>query len=547
MKYQTHAGDAPLSLSKPEGGYVQISTLTLGVLWWSRSEGLLSLRAVRVGLALFELRIRRDAETWRLKKRRAHPKFTPRYTPKELGDLCGLPEKRARAALKELLALGLLAEFAPERIRFASSLADVRFTDAQRSAFLGWFAPLTKRKRFPVPRRILALAVESSGPAFIAVVLGACLRCSWRKPEGFSYTGRLSCPWLSARFRLSLRAIQSAKEQLVTLGWLHRKADVSRFGELVEINPAWHRLASLPEGQGDDHRGQGAGGDGLQNPPPAGTNPAGMPEAAGTNPAGFSLTRESPPSGESKYQRESRADRPEAGRGPGVFISEFVGKTPRDVLRGEDRPSQVGSRSSGPEGSFKYQDRSAPALPPPRLSAIRPEDFRDLGRALELFRQAVKCGLMPNASEHARLLWLAAVERARTVPARNPAGVFLHLVKGRHWDYLSNGHYEAANARLKAHLFAPRGEVPPLVVPRRPVGPSSELRPVGEIEQPAAPPALSRDAQLLTVVRAELAKKGLRADAFTALRAHAGWDRARYEAAISELGNRHPSTAASVR
>ena len=63
--------------------------------------------------------------------------------------------------------------------------------------------------------------------------------------------------------------------------------------------------------------------------------------------------------------------------------------------------------------------RKIPCLPP-RLSDIRPEDFRDVGRALELFRQAVKCGLMPNDSEHSRLLWMAAIERARTVPARNP-------------------------------------------------------------------------------------------------------------------------------
>ena len=79
-------------------------------------------------------------------------------------------------------------------------------------------------------------------------------------------------------------------------------------------------------------------------------------------------------------------------------------------------------------------------LPAPRLSDIRPEDFRQVDRALELFRQAVKCGLVENESENSRLKWMAAIERARTVPARNPAGVFLFLVKNRKWDYLSDGH-----------------------------------------------------------------------------------------------------------
>ena len=50
MVLQTERGSA---LSKPDGGYVQISTLVLGLLWWAYTEGRLSLRAVRVGLALF--------------------------------------------------------------------------------------------------------------------------------------------------------------------------------------------------------------------------------------------------------------------------------------------------------------------------------------------------------------------------------------------------------------------------------------------------------------------------------------------------------------
>src|SRR5207249_2272320 len=84
---------------------------------------------------------------------------------------------------------------------------------------------------------------------------------------------------------------------------------------------------------------------------------------------------------------------------------------------------------------------------------------------LELFRQAVKCGLMANASEHSRILWIAAIERARTVEARNPAGVFLTIVKRRLWGNLSEGQFDAANRRLKAHFFGARPEIPPGFVP----------------------------------------------------------------------------------
>ena len=139
---------------------------------------------------------------------------------------------------------------------------------------------------------------------------------------------------------------------------------------------------------------------------------------------------------------------------------------------------------------------------------------------MELFRQAVKCGLVANDSEHARLLWMAAIECAGTVPAENPAGLFLFLVKNRKWDFLSDGHFEAANTRLKAYLYGgPRSEMPTLATAR-----------------PSSPrPTLSKDALLVQAVKNELAKRGLRCDLFPVLRSQAGWERARFEAALVEL------------
>src|SRR3954451_3203339 len=134
MKSQTVPEEAPRT--KPEGGYVSISTLTMGLLWWAFTEGLLSLRGVRVGLALFELRIRRAAFIWTEKKAgRGAPEFVPNFSASELASLCGLPVCRARSALRELLELGLLAEFSPECIRFARSLDQVKLCPEQRSAF----------------------------------------------------------------------------------------------------------------------------------------------------------------------------------------------------------------------------------------------------------------------------------------------------------------------------------------------------------------------------------------------------------------------------
>src|SRR3954451_20318057 len=117
MQLKIDRGETPLA--KPDGGYCSIPVFTLGLLWWGLSEGLLTSWAVRVGLALFELRIRRAAYIWTEKKRgRGVPEFTPNYSASELASLCGLPQKRVKAAVKELLGLGILAEFSPESIRF---------------------------------------------------------------------------------------------------------------------------------------------------------------------------------------------------------------------------------------------------------------------------------------------------------------------------------------------------------------------------------------------------------------------------------------------
>src|SRR5512135_943835 len=132
------AAEVP-KLAKPEGGYCSISVLTLGLLWWAYTKGLLTLRAVRVGLALFELRIRRAAYIWTEKRRgNKAPDFTPCYSTKELGDYCGLPEKRVKAALAELQSLGLLAEFSESTILFASSPEGLALSPEQAAEFRAW-------------------------------------------------------------------------------------------------------------------------------------------------------------------------------------------------------------------------------------------------------------------------------------------------------------------------------------------------------------------------------------------------------------------------
>jgi hypothetical protein len=148
-----------------------------------------------------------------------------------------------------------------------------------------------------------------------------------------------------------------------------------------------------------------------------------------------------------------------------------------------------------------------------------------MGRLLELYRQGVKCGLIAG-SEFERLMWVAAAERARTLPdVRNPAGVFLRLVKAKLWrqGYLSEGQIEAANRRLKEHLFGGPRKIP-LLVP---------IKPLSRPDVNSRGQGLSRDARVLQAIR----NRGVREleAAFPLLRSQYGWDRPRFVAARSEL------------
>ena len=128
----------------------------------------------------------------------------------------------------------------PRSIRFARSLVrgeTLARSNAPRSAPGSPSSPSGDRCRSLGESWSLP-ASRVLGP-LVAVILGVCLRCSWLRPgEGFSFSGRVSCSWLARRFRLSLRAIQGAKDHLSEIGWLIRSGNITTSGELVSINPA---------------------------------------------------------------------------------------------------------------------------------------------------------------------------------------------------------------------------------------------------------------------------------------------------------------------
>jgi hypothetical protein len=139
---------------------------------------------------------------------------------------------------------------------------------------------------------------------------------------------------------------------------------------------------------------------------------------------------------------------------------------------------------------------------------------------LGLLDQAIARGFV-GSSEADRLRFVGAAEHALAVGKRNPPGLFLYLVRGGLWRYLTQEDEDRASRRLKLHQFGPPREVGGVV-----------LRP-----EVAMGPRLSEDARLVREVRAAVARAGYRGDPFPMVRARdASWTRGRWDAATAELG-----------
>jgi hypothetical protein len=324
-------------------------------------------------------------------------------------------------------------------------------------------------------------------PALIATILGHLLRCLYYRDGRCQGRGRCKASWIAATFGVAPRRVKQARGELIALGWLiPLDADqwaLNRWGAHLRINLAWEwpagvasslcpatPAASLPEASLPVEVGPGP----ELAPPPA--NPG--PELA-------------PPYPDRQPLQELKHQEPTSGGPTGVCI----------------------------HGSS--QEKTSPESPPgpPTLRHVVKEDLQDMGRLIELHHQAIAEGLV-TPSERDRLRFVAAAEHARVIGTQNPCGLFVHLVRGRLYHFLTQDDEDAANVRIKRHLYG---------APRE--GGGGEPRPVF-----ADRPKLSEDAVLVQAVQAALARVGYRGDPFCALRSQKPeWTRERWDRAVAEI------------
>lgn len=252
------------------------------------------------------------------------------------------------------------------------------------------------RRPVPVPRRTLELLAKGQGRVMTAAILGHLLRCVFfssgrTRERGYSFEGRVKAGWVAEVFGVSLRGVKGARKELLNLGWLVKGESgqwaLNRWGSRVSVNPAWN---VRPEAvQGTSHA--------ISAPPQIETAPVSAPLRSNQNPLRGVYNNQKPASG-----------RP-------------------------DGPFQAGTKKEKPV-----------------LRDVKREDLADVDRLRALFTEATSRKWV-RGSEAEFLEFVAAAEHAKRVGDRNPAGLFIRVVRDQLSRFISGSDEDAAWRRIKRH------------------------------------------------------------------------------------------------
>ena len=455
------------------GGFVLVSVASLMAAWRSCRSAPLGIGDFRAWLASLEMVARRCM----VEQGRA-----PTYGFAELAKLLGVSEKRARSSVGRLVAAGLLT-WSDSAIGFP----DPRVEQVDLEDTIGG-----GRGSLAIPRRMLRLLAGGARPALIATVLAILLRCLSRGRGGFKSRGRIKASWIALVFGVDLRRVKQARRELTDLEWIAPEGSdqraLNRWGACYRIRLSWDRAQPVS---------------GPRMPP---LGPAERP--ANATP---SFDREPLPERE-KNQEPARRGGPDGIKPGGAGEGKLA--TAGEVTE-LAKPIRI-HPNSGSAGM-----KPVSALPFPTLDDVRPEDVADVGRTLELHRQAVAKGLA-DPSEDGRLKFLAVAEHARGFGARNPGGLFIALLRRGAWAFATQADEDAARRRLRDHLRGP------------------SLSPVATLSsRQSARPVLSEDARAVLRLRSALAAAGYRGDPFPQVRRHdPSWTRERWDRASADASRR---------
>jgi len=304
-----------------------------------------------------------------------------------------------RASLRRLEEAGLVS-LAPSAVRFATeptSLAELLSTEVERMLQRIHARRCVRERTITFPRRMLRFLAAGGCPSMQATVLAHLMRCVWRKGMSISNVGWCASSFVNEVFGVDPRNIKRARATLRELGW----------------------LASLPSSEAD----------GKQHTAWAAVNLAW-----------------SPPSTSRLASKDQRSvDSP-----PRNWVVSVVSPLPiskqylplglKDQYTPTIRLTGVRKRTEG--------------IARPRLSDVRAKDLRSPRRLRILFDQAVVRGWVRD-SIAGRTQFVTAAVHALRVATRNPAGLFVTVLRKGLWAYLTQADEDTARSLLADAMWHP--------------------------------------------------------------------------------------------
>ena len=387
------------------GGYIDIRTVELCIAWTLLRQGVLRPVDVRVWLASLEVRERRKT----LSSERS-----ARYGARELHNLVGGGGGTLKGSLRRLRKTGLMTWGSAKGPVFAISPEQIDGLDLELFWSMARSMP-SKRRRVPIPRRVLRMLAGGVNRSVLATTLGQLVWCLYyHRTAGWNPRGSCKGSWIAETFGLSERSIIRARAHLESLGWL-RKVErptwhMNRYGATYAVNLEWARTAGELS-----------------------TTLARQK---------ISTTKMSP----LESQNGTRMSGPESDQTP---------------LR-EEHLNQTPTLSGGAPPGISKKDQ---VLKEPNLRDIQAEDLSSMERLMKLFDQALAMQVVKGDSFMERLNFAALAEHCRVRGNSNPPGMFSRLLRWKWnpdktprapspaWHFVTEGDEEAVRLKLNAHMF----------------------------------------------------------------------------------------------
>ena len=371
------------------------------------SSGTISFKALRVYLSCFELEAIREAAKRSNKTKARQGSDLVCFRKEELISLTGgLSLRSIGKSLKELETASLMY-FSKERILFT----ETPINKTSRELIEETLSGRKGTRSIPVPRRLIKLLGGLTKPALFLTLIGYILRglSIDRRTGVVNPRGTVKASWIAEAFSLSLRAVRSARTELVSLGIISKDINsyqrkLNRHGTYFELNLEWSKAESRGESESET----------VDN-------------------FVTSCTEFAPPTAKK--------------------CTEFAPPIEILITSKEDK-NQKTWRTKPPAGICKQTFKGDGS---PSLKDVQPEDFKEFSRNEALYWQAVTLGLI-NHSEANVLNWVSASIRARET--ENPVRIFMGIIKKKLFHHVTQGQEETArkaiNRRREKHFNAYR-------------------------------------------------------------------------------------------